>query len=120
MTSPPFGYVYDERMLEHKCNYDGTMAERPERMALIHDKLSRDGLLKDAVKIEARDATEDELMLVHARDLIHGLDSLKTDEECEDFCRDKEILWLCPESAKAARLAAGGTIDLVKANVEGR
>ncbi|PIO74735.1 histone deacetylase family protein [Teladorsagia circumcincta] len=59
-------------------------------------------------------------MLVHAEDLIHGLDALKTDEDCEDFCRDKEILWLCPESAKAARLAAGGTIDLVKANVEGR
>ncbi|PIO67119.1 histone deacetylase family protein [Teladorsagia circumcincta] len=71
-------------------------------------------------RINARDATDDELMLVHAKDLIHGLDALKTDEDCEDFCRDKEILWLCPESANAARLAAGGTIDLVKANVEGR
>ncbi|KAK5978067.1 hypothetical protein GCK32_008381 [Trichostrongylus colubriformis] len=110
MATPRFGYVYDERMLKHKCNYDSTMAERPERMALIHERLQKDGLLKDAVK----------LTMVHPGVLINELESLKTDEQCEEYCRDKEILWLSPDSAEAARVAAGGTIELVKANVEGR
>lgn len=120
MDRPRFGYVYDERMLEHECHYDSTMAERPQRMALIHERLLHDGHLKDAVKIEARLATDEELMLNHPGDLVQELDSLSTDEECEEFCRDKELLWLCPESAKAARVAAGGSIELVKANIEGR
>nr|CDJ92412.1 Histone deacetylase superfamily domain containing protein [Haemonchus contortus] len=120
MPSAQFGYVYDERMLKHKCNYDCTMAECPERMALIYERLLRDGLLKDSMKIEARDATDEELMLIHPGELVNELESLTTDEECEEYCRDKEILWLCPDSAKAARVAVGGTIELVKANVQGK
>ncbi|CAJ0606714.1 unnamed protein product [Cylicocyclus nassatus] len=120
MVNLPFGYVYDERMLDHECRYDGTMQERPQRMTLIHERLEKDGFLKGAVKVEAREASDDELLLNHPGTLIQELDSLKTDEECEEYCRDKEILWLCSKSAHAARIAAGGTIELVKANVEGR
>ncbi|RCN28708.1 histone deacetylase family protein, partial [Ancylostoma caninum] len=120
MSDLPFGYVYDERMLEHECAYDETMQERPERMVHIHNRLDHDGLLKGAVKVEAREATDSELMLNHPGDLVRELDALSTDEECEEYCRDKEILWLCPKSAQAARVAAGGTIELVKANIEGR
>ena len=49
--SLPFGFVYDERMLEHECGYDPTMAERPERMKLIYERLLNDGLLEDAIKV---------------------------------------------------------------------
>lgn len=55
MDRPRFGYVYDERMLEHECHYDSTMAERPQRMALIHERLLHDGHLKDAVKVGVRE-----------------------------------------------------------------
>ncbi|VDM71206.1 unnamed protein product [Strongylus vulgaris] len=51
MVTPPFGYVYDERMLEHECGYDDTMRECPERMILIHERLKHDGLLEKAVKV---------------------------------------------------------------------
>ncbi|RCN30188.1 hypothetical protein ANCCAN_24045 [Ancylostoma caninum] len=108
MSDLPFGYVYDERMLEHECAYDETMQERPERMVHIHNRLEHDGLLKGAVKVDAREATDAELMLNHPGDLVRELDALSTDEECEEYCRDKEILWLCPKSAQAARVAAGG------------
>ncbi|ETN74228.1 histone deacetylase family protein [Necator americanus] len=140
MSGLPFGFVYDERMLEHKCGYDDTMQERPERMLRIYNRLQQDGLLKGAVKVEARKATDAELMLNHPGDLVRELEELKTDEECEEYCkyakwpssirivcawqsvvfRDKEILWLCSKSAEVARVAAGGTIELVKANIEGR
>ncbi len=38
-------------MLLHKCPYDDSVHERPERMQLIYDRLKKDGLLEDAVKV---------------------------------------------------------------------
>ncbi|GMT13741.1 hypothetical protein PFISCL1PPCAC_5038 [Pristionchus fissidentatus] len=119
-SSKPFGFVYDERMLAHDCPYDATMAEKPERMKLIYERLVKEKQLEKAVKIPARGATDEELALNHPLDHVKELEGLKTVEQCEDYCRDKEILWLGPKSMEAARIAAGGSIDLVKANVEGK
>ncbi|CAD6195573.1 unnamed protein product [Caenorhabditis auriculariae] len=117
---PSFGFVYDERMLEHECGYDPTMAERPERMRLIYERLQNDGLLNDAIKVEAREATDEELLLNHSEELLEQVRALATDEQCEEFCRNKEILWMSPKSDMAARVAAGGCIELVKACLENR
>ncbi|GMR35365.1 hypothetical protein PMAYCL1PPCAC_05560, partial [Pristionchus mayeri] len=94
----PFGFVYDERMLEHTCPYDPTMAEKPERIKLIYERLVKEGQLEGAVRIPARPATDEELMLNHPADLIKEFEALKTSEQCEDYCRYKEILWLGPQS----------------------
>ncbi|PAV86327.1 hypothetical protein WR25_14648 [Diploscapter pachys] len=118
--SLPFGFVYDERMLEHECGYDPTMAERPERMKLIYERLLNDGLLEDAIKIEARLATDKELILNHPEELIREIENLNTDEKCEEWCKDKEILWMSPKTEEASKLAAGGTIEMVKACLEGK
>ncbi|CAJ0955629.1 unnamed protein product, partial [Mesorhabditis belari] len=115
-----FGYVYDERMLEHECPYDETMAERPERMAIINERLEREGLLKEAVRLDVREAKEDELLLNHPIEIIREMSALETNEACEKFCRSHEILWMSPRSERVARLAAGGCIELVKAHKEGR
>ncbi|CAI4225785.1 unnamed protein product [Auanema sp. JU1783] len=114
----PFGYVYDDRMLLHKCHYDNTMAERPERMSLIFERLLHDKLLIGSLKIESRPATDEELLINHPRELLSELQDLKTSDDCEEYCRDKEILWLSPESEQAARLAVGSSIDIVKANID--
>ncbi|KAK0393335.1 hypothetical protein QR680_000158 [Steinernema hermaphroditum] len=116
--SKKFGFVYDERMLAHECLYDDFVYERPERARLIYERLRDEGLLDDAVKISARRATDDEITLAHPKSIIEELDSLKSLDECEDFCRSKEILWLNPKSAEVARLAVGSAVDIVKANVE--
>ncbi|PAV77192.1 hypothetical protein WR25_11643 [Diploscapter pachys] len=118
--SLPFGFVYDERMLEHECGYDPTMAERPERMKLIYERLLNDGLLEDAIKVEARLATDKELILNHPEELIREIENLNTDEKCEEWCKDKEILWMSPKTEEASKLAAGGTIEMVKACLEGK
>ncbi|CAJ0586767.1 unnamed protein product, partial [Mesorhabditis spiculigera] len=113
-----FAYVYDEAMNNHKCEYDPTQSDVPERTKLIRDRLQADGLLTDAVKVEARPATDDELALVHTKDFIKQITALSTPDQCEKFCKDKELLWLSPGSEKAARLAVGGVLELVKANHE--
>ncbi|TKR87914.1 hypothetical protein L596_012241 [Steinernema carpocapsae] len=114
-----FAFVYDERMLEHECLYDGTMEECPERTKKVYERLKKEGLLEDAVQITAGIATKAEINLGHPEELIEELENLKTVEQCEEYCRSKDFLWLHPESLKAARLALGGTIDCVRANLEG-
>ncbi|TMS33831.1 hypothetical protein L596_001522 [Steinernema carpocapsae] len=116
--SAPFGFVYDERMLEHECLYDDGVFERPERARYIYERLKADGLLDNAVQIPARHATDEEITLCHPTALVKKLDGLKTTEDCEEFCKSKEILWLQPKSPKTARIAVGSSIDIVKANVE--
>uniref|UniRef100_A0A914ZKP5 Histone deacetylase domain-containing protein n=1 Tax=Parascaris univalens TaxID=6257 RepID=A0A914ZKP5_PARUN len=38
-------------MLLHRCNYDSTMLECPQRIQIIYERLLRDGLLIDAQKV---------------------------------------------------------------------
>uniref|UniRef100_A0A1I7XQA8 Hist_deacetyl domain-containing protein n=1 Tax=Heterorhabditis bacteriophora TaxID=37862 RepID=A0A1I7XQA8_HETBA len=86
MCSLPFGYSYDIEMLKHDCPYDSTMAENPNRMKLIYERLMEDGLLDNSIKVDARPATDSELMLNHPADLLRDLENLKTNDECEEFC----------------------------------
>ena len=88
-------------------------------------------------QIEARLATDKELILNHPEELIREIENLNTDEKCEEWCkwviimrvflnkkyskfRDKEILWMSPKTEEASKLAAGGTIEMVKACLEGK
>ncbi|KAF1765604.1 hypothetical protein GCK72_005557 [Caenorhabditis remanei] len=120
MSSKPFGYVYDERMLGHECKYDNTMAECPKRMKLIYERLQKDQLLSGALKIEAREADDSEIRLNHPQQLIDEIVSLNSTEKCEEYCKDKEILWTCENTNEAARVAIGGSIELVKAALENK
>ncbi|VDM93235.1 unnamed protein product, partial [Onchocerca ochengi] len=117
-----FGYVYDDIMQLHANPYDpkGKTQERPERTVLIHSRLQNDGLLKHAINIKLRAAEDWELCLNHPHELITELEEMKTVEELEDYCKGHELLWLCPDSVRIARLVVGGVIDFVRANIEGR
>ncbi|CAL2032875.1 unnamed protein product [Caenorhabditis brenneri] len=120
MSQKPFGYVYDERMLGHECKYDKTMAECPKRMKLIYERLQKDQLLDGALKIDAREADDSEIRLNHPQQLIDEIISLNSTEKCEEYCKDKEILWTCENTNEAARVAIGGSIELVKAAFENK
>lgn len=109
------GFVYDERMLKHRCPYDDSVAECPNRIKDIHDRLAIDQLLDGCIRIPARMATDDEIQLCHPAELLRMLQSLKTEEDHEEHCKGRDLLYLCPDSLEAARLAAGGTIEATTA-----
>ncbi|KAL3995197.1 Histone deacetylase domain family protein [Acanthocheilonema viteae] len=117
-----FGYVYDDIMQQHASPYDPNRKtqERPERTVLIHSRLQNDGLLKDAINIKLRAAEDWELCLNHPYKLIKELEEMKTVEQLEEYCKGHELLWLCPDSVRIARLVVGGVIDFVQANIQGR
>ncbi|EFO24809.1 hypothetical protein LOAG_03674 [Loa loa] len=117
-----FGYVYHHITELHVNPYDpnGKTQERPERTTLIYSRLQNDGLLEDAINIKIRAAEDWELCLNHPHELIKELEELKTVDEMEKYCKGHELLWLCPDSVRIARLVVGGVIDFVRANIEGR
>jgi acetoin utilization deacetylase AcuC-like enzyme len=89
--------------------------ERPERMDAVLHALERDGAIKDALRIQPRLATEDEIALCHSRgyieivkrDIASGARDLSTG--------DTQI---GPRSFEVAMMAAGGVLSAVDAVFE--
>eukprot|EP01052_Picozoa_sp_SAG31_P026414 SAG31_NODE_2391_length_5799_cov_3.680526_2_plen_575_part_00 len=63
--------AYDERMLAIE-GAPPAPYERPERISHAWQMLNSRGLLEDALKIQGREAREDEILQVHSRDLPHA------------------------------------------------
>src|SRR6188472_1140684 len=106
------GLLYDRRFLDHDT---GTRhPESPERMAVLCD-LFESGAYRDLVRIDARAATEEELRRVHGHDHVSSVASSASRPHTQ-FDADT------PASAgsfEAARLAAGGAIDIADAILRG-
>ena len=58
------GVVYDERMMDHK-NEMSSHPECPKRISSIWKELVKEGIVECCKRISARDATEEEILLVH-------------------------------------------------------
>jgi acetoin utilization deacetylase AcuC-like enzyme len=114
------GVVYDERCLPHRNPPRGepfgtfpdwatTVAfERPERLIETWNVLEASGVLEHVRRVEAREATEDELRLVHSD--AHVRRVLEAARRPEPVNLGFEA-WTVPGSETAARLAAGGLLD---------
>jgi acetoin utilization deacetylase AcuC-like enzyme len=104
------GFVLDPRYMEHDTGYGHP--ERPERIeVLLKTILDRPGLRR----LEPREATADELLLVH--DEVHVARVART-KDLSSYAFDADT----PVSARSfdtARLATGGLLSLVDAVVEG-
>jgi len=91
--------------------------ERPARLDAVLHALEREGFIKDALRIPARSASEDEIALCHGRkyieiaksDVSHGPGVLSTG--------DTEI---GPRSLEVALKAAGGVLNAVDAVFAGK
>jgi acetoin utilization deacetylase AcuC-like enzyme len=100
------GIVLDDRMLAHDPGRGHP--ERPDRLRILSDALrDRPGL----VPIGARPASEDELALVHDPALIERV-AASAGRACTIFDPDTRT---SPGSWEAARIAAGGLIELCDA-----
>jgi acetoin utilization deacetylase AcuC-like enzyme len=115
MTQPKFlaGIVFDERCMKHSQGPDHP--ERPERVSAIQEALKAKGLLPSLLSIPAREATVDELLLVHTRSYI---------EEVKEVCAEApgelgpDVFISSPQSLEAALLSAGAGFQAVDAVME--
>ena len=115
--------IFDARMCAHRPPDSIEFhPERPERITAAHEALVRGGLSAHCLAIPARLATRAEVELAHER---HHWDRIEAAvgaqlAEMEAFMAKHDSLYINSSSMDAARLAAGGLVDLATAIVTGQ
>ncbi len=110
---PNVGYVYDPLYLEHE--YPGH-PERPDRLRAIMSHLETSGLVSKMTQIAARDATVEDLALVHDPALVEHIASLQPGQR--PIWLDADT-YVSARSYDAAIRAAGGVLAASDAVMEG-
>ena len=108
------GLVYDERFLAHRAPYDHP--EHPGRLTAIWRRLEQEGLAARCRRVAAREASDGELERIHTAAHVAAVDATAR----EEFRQLDPDTYACRDSALAARLAAGGLVDLAAAVADGR
>ena len=115
------GVSYDPRMASYSCLWDETYVENPERYHCVVRRCRELGLLDNCVKVESRMATREEMLMCHDEKLLETLESTvdMNVEELKDVSSRYDCLYMHQNSWAAAKLSAGGAIDMVTAVVAG-
>lgn len=98
------GLIYHPDYLKHRTGEGHP--ESPARLSSIMNRLNETGLLKQLTIIEPRPAIEEEILLVHAKELFDDLKSAWANGDRE-LTADTPI---SEESFRVALLAAGGVM----------
>jgi len=116
------GLVYDERMCDHVSLTDETHPESPMRIKSIYNMLVERKLAQRCIRVEAREATNDELRTVHSESYRQIVDAVKNLGEMplKSLERMYDSIYLNKKSGEAARLSAGSTVEIVNQVVEGK
>jgi acetoin utilization deacetylase AcuC-like enzyme len=110
----PTGIVFDGRFREHAPPYEHP--ERPERLAAIEARLGKEGLTELCRRVPARLAADAELLAVHTGGHVAEIDATAR----RTFTQLDADTYASAGSAAAARLAAGGLVDLTLDVAAGR
>ncbi|XP_071960190.1 histone deacetylase 6-like [Antedon mediterranea] len=120
------GIVNDEMFLLHKCPFGSEHGklECPERLNAIQKKLTEYGLLDRCVPLQARLATNEELLICHSQDYIYKIRSTATmsQEQLKEYVDgfdDLECVYIGKNTYECACLSAGSVIDLTTKVVKG-
>lgn len=126
LGKPKVGVIFDEEMLLHKL-YSEYHPERPERAMAIYLNLVKKGIFKELIKLDFGPAEDKHLEYVHpathvqkVKDTIYSV-NLKNHKELMEGHRNtrrfQNDTYENRHTATSAFLAAGGTIEGVKAVV---
>jgi acetoin utilization deacetylase AcuC-like enzyme len=107
----PTGLLDDPRFLDHRAPYGHP--EHPGRLTAIRERLQKDGLAGRCTDAPARAASDEELLRIHTPGLVRAVDATAA----SDFRAFDPDTYTSRGSAEAARLAAGGLVDLTRSVV---
>jgi histone deacetylase 6 len=107
------GYLFDERFLLHRAPYEHP--EHPGRLDAIRSRIEKEGLASRCIPIAARPAEDDELLEIHTPAHLAAIAAT----ESVEFAQLDPDTYTCADSHLAARLAAGGLVDLTLAVARG-
>ncbi|KAK0155700.1 Histone deacetylase 10 [Merluccius polli] len=116
--------VYDDEMTKYKLLWVDPVCEPevPERLQVSHQALVRSGLAGCCVPVPVREATDEEILLVHSEEYLEGVK--KTPfmdlEDLMAFTQQYGDVYFHPNIYHCAKLAIGATLQLVDSVMTGK
>ncbi|KAL2935418.1 Histone deacetylase 5 [Bienertia sinuspersici] len=116
------GLVYDEKMRNHHTPDGEDHPECPDRITAIWNKLRNSGLIDRCVVLNAKEAEDKYLQLVHSKshvDLIRNISSKKFDSHRDRIASKYNSIYFNKGSSEAAYLAAGSVLEAAEKVAKG-
>ncbi|XP_074083303.1 polyamine deacetylase HDAC10 isoform X2 [Macrotis lagotis] len=115
--------IYDEDMARVRLLWDDPECaiEKPERLTSTYARLCHRGLAQRCVRLPAREATEEELELVHSPEYVAVVKGTQTmgKEALRNLAQKYDAVYFHPSTFPCARMAVGATLQLVDAVLTG-
>lgn len=106
------GIVYDEYMIKHAPDPSDWHPEKPKRLWASWDRLRDKGIVDRCQRVVAREAGEEELMCVHTKEHVDRVHEKAEDAKGGGMAYFDADTYANEYSERAARLAAGGLVEL--------
>ncbi|XP_051282639.1 histone deacetylase 6 isoform X2 [Dicentrarchus labrax] len=109
------GLVYSEIFTHHKNLWEPSHPESPDRVTFIMEELERQDLLSHCIRVEPREATEEELLLLHTKQYLDLMESTQKMSDCElhTLSDQYDSVYIHPESFQVCVSAVGSVLQLV-------
>ncbi|EDV95440.1 GH17575 [Drosophila grimshawi] len=108
--------IYDDSMSEHRCLWDETHQERPERFTRTMERCRELKLVDRCLQLKSRLATKEEILKLHSMEHYERLEQtsgVQNDEALEELSSHYDAIFIHPSTFKLSLLASGSTIELV-------
>ncbi|XP_031420827.1 polyamine deacetylase HDAC10 isoform X2 [Clupea harengus] len=116
--------IYDEEMTRYKLLWvdPACKIEVPERLTASYEALLSKGLPKRCLSIPVRQATEEEILLVHSEEYLEAVKQTPhmTLEDLMTFTQQYGDVYFHPNIFHCAKLAIGATLQLVDSVMMGK
>ncbi|KAM8972082.1 polyamine deacetylase HDAC10 [Pelodytes ibericus] len=116
--------VYDEEMMSYRLLWDDPECaiEVPERLSTSYERLQHYNLVQRCVHFPVREASDEEITLVHSPDYLEVVKRTETmnEEELKKTSKQYIAAYFHQNSYRCAKLSAGGTLELVDAVMSGK
>ncbi|CAI6357408.1 unnamed protein product [Macrosiphum euphorbiae] len=117
------GIIYDDQFANHLCAWDINYPENPQRYESIIKRCNELGLIERCIKIQCRNATNDELLMKHSQsiiDILKSTDDTQSVDLLQTLSSKFDAIYFHPSTYKQSLLATGSSIELVKAICENK
>ncbi|XP_072290811.1 polyamine deacetylase HDAC10 [Eucyclogobius newberryi] len=116
--------IYDEEMTKYKLLWvdPACKIEVPERLTVSYEALVKTGLADRCVSVPVREATDEEILLVHSEEYLEAVKQTPymTLEDLQMFTLQYGDVYFHPNIYHCAKLASGAALQLVDSVMTGK
>ncbi|KAL4226056.1 Histone deacetylase domain [Mactra antiquata] len=110
------GFIYDERFILHKNDWEPKFPEKPARVIKPYKRCCDYKLVDRCTRFEANFCTEDQILSLHSQELIDVLQSVTNMNQKErmDLSKKYDSVYLHQDTLQTAMLSAGSAIEMME------